>query len=292
MKAHPECIPCIIEQTLRAAKHVSSDPELHLKCLHDVCNHFSEIRQLDNPARECQFVYDGVMSHTGNYDPYSKEKKDANQMALKLLHSMSEDSDYFSQLEKAIQLSASGNIIDYGPQHSTNMEEDIKTSINKKLEICHADLLKKKIATAKNLLFLADNAGEIIFDSILLSLIQKMGLKITIALKSGPILNDITFQDAQKLQLLNQFRLIGTGSNAMGVDFDRSSNEFKHEFDQADIILAKGQANFESLEGLSREVFFLLRIKCPVIAKITGATVGESVLIFQESNGKILHRDK
>ncbi len=279
MRSYPECIPCIVEQTLRATKRLTENQQLHLDCLYDVCANFRKNRPLDNPARESQFAYETVMNHTGAADPYRDEMLWANKLAKEILSNLPHDSHYFTDMEAALRLSAAGNAIDYGPQHSSDIEQDVRDSIEQEPAVSHFSDFAEKLNNAENLLFLADNAGEIIFDKVFLSLIKDKGINVTIAVKSGPILNDVTLKTAREIGLDNDFPVIGTGSNAMGVDFWRCSDEFLELFKTSDIILAKGQANFESLHGTEREIFSLLRVKCPIIASLTGGPVGRSVFL-------------
>ncbi len=127
------------------------------------------------------------------------------------------------------------------------------------------------------MLIIGDNAGETIFDKVLIE--ELLNLEIIYAVRSGPIINDATIEDVELAGLNRQVRLISTGCDAPGVIRTECSQEFLKIFDEADIVISKGQGNYETLSEEEREIFFLLKVKCPVIAKHIGVDSGDYVFI-------------
>ena len=129
---------------------------------------------------------------------------------------------------------------------------------------------------ATDILFLADNAGELVFDRLLIELLPRQ--KITVAVKGGPAINDALRADAQVAGLEGLVAVMDTGSDGAGIVLEACSLEFQRRFARADLIIAKGQANFESLDGCGQNIFFLFKGKCPVVARHIGPAVGSLVL--------------
>ena len=140
---------------------------------------------------------------------------------------------------------------------------------------------KKEGAAAESILYLADNAGEIVFDKIL---IEQLGPeKIKLAVKGGPVINDATIEDVEETGLTDLVRVISNGNDAPGTILGLCSEEFRHSFEEADLIIAKGQGNYESLSDFDKNIFFLLKAKCPVVANHLGCEVGSTVLHSQNN---------
>jgi len=162
-------------------------------------------------------------------------------------------------------------------------DKQVHEAIDHALEApLEADLagFAETISSAKDILYLADNAGEIVFDRLL---IEQMPLKkVTLAVKGAPIINDATMKDAEATGLTELVEVIDNGSDAPGTILEDCSEAFRQRFDEADMVIAKGQGNYETLSEADKDIFFVLKAKCSVIARDLGCQVGS--LILQRSS--------
>ena len=182
-------------------------------------------------------------------------------------------------LEMAIRLAISANIIDFGAIQDLD-EETIDRTLSEAsaIPLDHAavELFRREVEQAKTILYLGDNAGEIVCDRLLIEQLPRE--KITFAVRGNPVLNDATITDAEAVGMTKIVPVIDNGSDAPGTVLEFCSPEFRDRFQAADFIIAKGQGNYESLSDNHQNIFFLLRAKCPVIAKEFNSPVGVQVL--------------
>ena len=217
-----------------------------------------------------------VREITGNPDPYLDVKKDATQKALKMLPKLREIRDRSSQkLETAIRLSITGNIIDLGINKSFELWDEVERVLNQELAINDIVLLHEKLEQAGSILFLADNAGETVFD---LLLIETLAKPVFYAVKGGPVLNDATREDALAAGIDKVAEILDNGLQAPGTILPLSSPDFQKRFMETELILAKGMGNYETLSEVKGPIFFLLQVKCPVIARDIGAKIGSTIV--------------
>jgi len=216
---------------------------------------------------------------TGIYDPFEQEKEQSNRIALELYNVWKPKVlQSLNPFDFALRLSIAGNIMDYGAYNNFNLEKTITKVLNADFAINHTKMLQEQIQQAKKVLFLGDNAGEIVFDRLLLEVIRHRN--VTFAVKSGPALNDATKKDAVTVGMHKIARIIDNGFNAPSTILRNCSTEFLSEFKTADLIIAKGQGN---LEGLFREndprIFFLLMVKCELVSEMLGVGIGDFVVL-------------
>jgi len=216
-----------------------------------------------------------------NSDPYKEVKKQSNDLALALYPRLKEYLNTVSdRLHEALKISVAGNVIDLGPQRDFDVEKELDHSLRFGFTIDHYEKFIQKLESAKELLFLGDNAGEIVFDKILVEEIRAMGKKVTYVVKEGPVLNDATMEDAVYVGMDKVAKVITNGTNYLGTCLDRVPAEFLDLLRNTDIVISKGQANFESLdqdEMAKGRIFFILKVKCENIAKETGVKLGDVV---------------
>jgi uncharacterized protein with ATP-grasp and redox domains len=174
-------------------------------------------------------------------------------------------------------LAAAGNIIDLGIFTDVNVGETVKRVLTKGLIIDDSREFTHKIAPGKRLLYIGDNAGEIVFDRLLINELASRGMNITFAVRSGPISNDVTLADAEAVDMQQYAKVIETGTDFMGIYPERCSSEFWEIFHGSDLVISKGHANFETLEVDHPGLFFLLTAKCEIVAKELGVQIGDTV---------------
>lgn len=226
-----------------------------------------------------------IREASGNPDPYRRLKDKMNNIALALLPALTETlQQQPDQREAVTRLAIAGNLLDAGSKNRLepeNLEHALQAVWNKPL-VGNIDELFSAADQAGHILYLADNAGEIVFDRLLIEALPTH--KIVAAVRGAPVINDATMADAQIAGISKIVRVITNGSDAPGTLLDECSAEFRACFNRADLIIAKGQGNYETLADADNRVFFLLTVKCPMIAASIGAPVG-ALVVKRASNG-------
>jgi uncharacterized protein with ATP-grasp and redox domains len=228
-----------------------------------------------------------VKSITGDFDPYKEAKRKQNELALRYESTLSAQIEEMSNpLKAAMIFSAAGNAIDLAPNCSVpDIYKQSMEMVSKGFAWDDYELFLKKMARSKSLLYLGDNAGEIVWDKILIEeLLDNFDVEIAYAVRGFPILNDVTWEDAHLVGLDKVVKVVSNGFDAPGTLLDRCSEEFLKHYRTSDLILSKGQGNYESLSGENRAIFFLLNVKCPVIAEDIHCDVGDLVLKAQPTH--------
>lgn len=200
-------------------------------------------------------------------DPFEYEKKQSNNIAIELYKKwkprvISNENPF----DLALRLSIAGNIMDYGANNDFDIHQTIYKVLEAKFAIDDSLLLRKKLKEAKKILFLGDNAGEIVFDKLFIETIMHFD-DITYVVKDAPVINDVTIKDANEIGMYLVADVITNGYDAPSTVLEKCSVEFLEQFDSADLIISKGQGNYEGLISLNdSRIFFLLMAKCDVIA--------------------------
>jgi len=279
MKTSLDCIPCFVRQALDAARLVSTVPAAHERILREVLRWAGEM-DLDQPAPIMgQRIHRLLRQIVGIEDPYRDVKDHQNRIALALLPDLKTKIEAVANpLYMALRLAIAGNVIDMGVNGNVT-ESGVRESISQALTepfVGEQNDFCKAVAEAQRILYLADNAGEIAFDRLLIE--QLSPARVTVVVRGAPVINDATMADARAVGLHEIAEIIDNGSDAPGTLLDDCSQEFKRRFTEADLILAKGQGNFETLSDEQHNIFFLFKVKCSVIAARVGLPVGTHVL--------------
>ncbi|OSS41266.1 Uncharacterized protein DESAMIL20_819 [Desulfurella amilsii] len=270
MKVKPECFVCFVSQAIRATEIISKKDEDAIRALKNVSEVLSRLSYDVAPPLISEFVYGSITKTLDHDDPYSEIKNKYNKIAIAYIKNLK---DYINnsedKLQAAINISVAGNIIDFGSQiEKFNIKETISKAINEGFLVNDIKDFKEKINKAKILLFLADNAGEIVFDKLLLETIKSLypNLDIYIALRGKPIINDVTKNDIEGLGLEDIGTIIESTKPTPGFWPDYCDEKCKKIYNSAEIIVSKGQGNFETLSEFDDDrVFFLFIIKCSVV---------------------------
>ncbi len=288
MHIEPECIPCLFNQVLRAFRLLK--PDISRKIVLDTQKKLMEyLINFDIEKKASPIIgkvaYNLVAEALGVKDPYASIKKQYNQLALqfydearKIVNSAKDP------LFKAIIVAALGNTIDLGTNHKIDFINDIKNFTPDNLAINDYETFKQSLLDTDHLLILLDNAGEIVFDKLLVETMLKIfpELEITCSVRSAPIINDATIEDAKFVGLTDLVQVI-EASDTPGIDIPTTTDEFKKHFFLKDgVILSKGQGNFESLYGMEipdKEVYYLLKAKCSLMERLF--SVKEGNIIFK-----------
>ncbi len=221
---------------------------------------------------------------TGIKDPFEEEKLAGNNTALRLYDfwkpEVLQSNDPF---RLALKLAIAGNIMDYAADFDFNINETIGQVLKSRFAINHSKLLKKKIQQAQRILYLGDNAGEIVFDKLFIEIM--MHPEVTYAVRGGPAINDATLDDALMIGMCEVADVVSNGFDAASTIIDKCSENFRTKFDNADLIISKGQGNLEGLIGDNDpRIFFLLMVKCDVIADTLKVKKGSIVVLNNEKH--------
>jgi len=279
MRTFLDCIPCFVRQALEAARFATDDEAIHERVLCEALRVVSALDPQTPPPAMGQGLHRLIRQLTGNDDPYRAVKQRFNALALhmypRLRRRIEEADDPFAT---AARLAIAGNVIDSGIDNrldETGVEDAVQHALWAPVRGDPA-AFREAIASAEDILYLADNAGEIVFDRLLIE--QMPPEKVTVAVRGRPVLNDATMEDAEAAGLTRRVRVIDNGSDAPGTLLEDCSEEFRRLFQRADLIVSKGQGNYETLSGVDKRIFFVLKAKCPVIARDLGCQVGDPVL--------------
>jgi len=276
MKTYLDCYPCLLRQALSAARRSgASDNQQHIILLKTM-KELSVFPTNSTPPQLAYRIHQCVQQLTSNLDPYRDDKDQSTQQALALYPELKKKvGAALDPLEMAVRIAIAGNIIDLGVAENYDLDATLKRVLTQDFAINDLAALRSALAQNLSVLYIADNAGETVFDRVL---IESLVCSVTYVVKSGPIINDATYEDAVAAGIDQVATIIDNGSNAPGTLFDQCSEEFLQRFNQADLIIAKGQANYESLSDSSAPIFFLLQAKCNVIARDLGISEGGIVL--------------
>lgn len=277
MKSYLDCYPCFFIQAIRTSRMITSDEKKIWQILNEVSLSLPEIHFGATPPEIGREVYRIISKRTGIKDPYRKIKEKCTRQALSLypelkkLINSSED-----RLMMAIRISIAGNIIDFGANFDFDLKKDVGTILSQDFSINHYREFCEALDKARKILYLADNAGETVFDRFLIEEINK---PVIYVVRAHPIINDATREDALLAGIDKVAEIVSSGCDAPGNILKFCSDEFLKIYRSADLIISKGQGNYEGLSDEDRPIFFLLKTKCHVIARDIGIDEGSIVLM-------------
>jgi len=286
---------CFMRQAHATALLSTDDPEMHRLVMNGTGQLLSSLDLSLSPPENAVAVYGLIADVTGVADPFARLKTESNLFAMELREKVRmrigrSDNPLYAALRYAI----AGNIIDYGTQH----EFDAITCLARCLDVAlrvddFSDFEQEvRVSVPLDILYLADNCGEIVFDGLLVEQLQRLGHRVVVAVRGQKILNDATMDDARMAGLGELCKLVSNGTSCPGTPLSSCSDELRRAFSDADLILSKGQGNFETLSEVAGPVYFLLTVKCPVVARhivtLTGLPAdtltgrGEPILLKKE----------
>ena len=275
-----DCLPCLIRQTVSIIKKTTEDPKQQTLLMKSILQQAGTLDLDQPPPKVAQLIHQLIQQKTGVMDLYQDEKRSQNAMALAWLPEMSRRIQAAKDpFQLALRLAIAGNVIDCGVTDEISEEEVAAALENALLEPIHGDLeaFRRALQSARRVLYLADNAGEIVFDRLL---IEQIGCKkVTLVVRGEEILNDVTRCDVQAVGLDQIVEVIDNGSGIPGTLLEDCSAAFRKRFAEAELIISKGQGNYETLSGVPANIFFLFKAKCSVIAGRAGVPMGTHVLL-------------
>lgn len=282
MKLFLDCLPCLLRQVLEVSRRITDNIETQEKILIDSIKIISNYKKYRCAPLLAHKIHNIAKKYTGNFDPYydikKQDIKSAKQLYNNLLDFMEKQED---NLLAALKISATGNIIDSAVYSNLDIKSCIEVELSKDFTICDIDLFRKKLKTAKHIVILGDNSGETVFDKILCEYLKDYN--ITYVVRSEPIINDATVIEAEESGLNDCAQIVSSGCGSPGVILEKCNKEFLDIFYSADIVISKGQGNYEALSNSKRGIFYLLKVKCPMVAKDINSDINGYVFKYIEN---------
>ncbi len=272
MRTYLSCVQCLVRNTVKIAEMLAEEDQVKEKIVKDMLREIADFDFQTPPPFMARRIYSYASERTGIPDPYQKQKDDSTRLARELLGKFLEEKRFDLQnFESLVRLAIGGNIIDFGVNCDLDLNEakkTIETAFQMPIDRNALRQAEEAMDRAENILYLLDNCGEAVFDTLL---VKKYREKITLSVKGMPILNDVTRREV----LDSGFggivkKIVDTGDCTPGVSLKHSSPEFLEAFHNADLIVAKGQGNFESLNTTEKPIVFLFMAKCELVANLLG----------------------
>lgn len=291
MRTYLDCIPCFFKQALEAARIAEVEPEAQREILNALAQTLPDFPLEASPPEMGRIIHRIVKRITKVEDPYREIKDRSNCFALeyydRLIDKVEQSGD---RLLTAVELAIAGNIIDYGVKNILDVDAELRRILeHEHMSVKHKDgktfqieEFRITLDKAKTVVYLADNTGETVFDRVLIEEIKRKDpeKEIFYIVKDKPIINDALIKDAQDCGIDKVAVIMSSGSDAPGTILSFCSDEFLNRFRAADLVISKGQGNFEGLSGTPVDsLYYLLLAKCPVIANDIGCDVGDVILL-------------
>ncbi|WP_456479761.1 damage-control phosphatase ARMT1 family protein [Nautilia sp.] len=281
MNISRECYLCIYKQTLNITKKLGLDEHSAAEILRGVGGILSKYGLNVTPPEIAAEVYEFISFETGVRDPFAEEKKESVKEALKFKKFLEQKlSSCEERVYNACKIAVAGNVIDLGVNHTYDLQKEIDSIFE--IEFFRNDygLFKEKLKKVKNIVYLADNAGENVFDEILIRELRRFTSEIYYFTRGKPIINDVTVDDLKGLEINSLAEIVDSGVKTPGFHLKFANEKAKKLFFDADMVISKGMGNFECLFGeCGRDVFYLFKVKCEVVAREIKAKIGEYVLM-------------
>lgn len=283
MNTSIECIPCFTRQAAEAIALSTPDPERRETLLREVLRVLADLDWRESPPAVAQRLHRLIRKEAG--DPYRELKARMNRLAIEVLdHAKQLIADAADPREAVVRVAVAGNLLDAGAKVQIRPED---------LPVLLRGIWETRLAgdaaeffdaagQARRILYLADNAGEIVFDRLLIEALPRE--KVTLAVRGSAVLNDALREDALLAGI--SVPIFGNGSDAPGTVLEDCSDEFREAFARADLIVSKGQGNYETLCGVRAPIYFLFTVKCPLVADQVGEPVGTMIARRSQKFGK------
>lgn len=277
-----DCVTCIIGQIEKATRLLQLNENLSNEIMTEVKNRSKNFDFTKTPPYVAKDVYQFLAKKTKLDDPLEKLKQESIKKAKQYVpfveKKVQESKD---KLFTAIKTSVAGNVIDFATTKEFCLDEEINSIFSTDFTINDYKIFKKELEKSTALIILSDNAGENVFDLVLIKTLKKLYPKLHIiyATRGSAIINDITTKEALQIGIDKYCKIISTGVDTPGLDKTRASKEFMELFEKTPLVLSKGMGNFECLESYEdKKVFFLFKVKCEVVANKVSQKLGEIIL--------------
>jgi hypothetical protein len=280
VKTELECLPCFFGQITRTLNYAGVNGDRGRSILRKAEKIIARASLDEVPARTTTLIHRILRKETG-VDPYKQVKESYNRIALERLTRLRRmAAETTDRLEGGVRIAIAGNVIDFGIYESFDLDRSLSESFLLPLSSIDYHNFVQAAANAQRILFLCDNAGEIVFDRVLIETLRDRGKDVTAVVKGSPVINDATLDDASAAGLTECAVVIDNGNDGIGTLLEACSQKFMDAYRSADLIISKGQANFETLvQEKDARTFFLFKVKCPVVARVLNRENGDIVLM-------------
>lgn len=284
MKLNLECISCNINQVIKITEILEINPIKREQIMREVLKYLHTASYNQSNPELIKGTWDIIIESINNKNPYKSIKEKYNSLLLTIENKIEKSiGTSNNELLKAIKISTIGNIIDFASNH--NFDEDIimkriENIDNEIISKDHSSKLIELLLNSKTLLFIGDNCGEIVLDKILLRTIKKYNPNIDIfyGVRGTPILNDVTTEDAKDVKIDDYAQIISNEDGSLGTVINKVGGQFKKIFNESDVVISKGQGNFESLSDVSKKnLFFMFLVKCKAVGRIIGTDTNQII---------------
>ena len=280
MNLKPDCLSCLLNQSLRVAKNLNLDENTSTKMMKIASSSIANYGEVSPPVAASD-LYSKLGVVAENDDVYKELKELSTKEAMKLLPTVKKEVENVSD---AIKSAVAGNVIDFATPNHFDLTEEFEKVFDTSFTIDDEALFFEKLEEAKSFMIIGDNVGEHVFDKLLLEMIKKNypELKLYYAVRGKPIINDVTLIEAKEIGIDKICNLVDSGVDTPGLAYAHASVEFMELYNSIDLIVAKGMGNYECLEGVKDErIFHLFKVKCDVVSTDVGAKLGS--LIFMQN---------
>ncbi len=275
---HLDCVPCLAGHAVRSARDLGLEEDAATELVRGTLERLLEFDWSLPPPLMGRHIHRAIRERIGTADPYLAAKRADTRAALALLPEMeARVAAARRPFLEAVRVALAGNIIDAAAGPGWDRGDAVLGALPEVDDEAAVERLEHRCRTAGSVLYLADNAGEIVFDRPLL---DRIGAdKITVVVRGAPALNDATLDDARRGGLEGRYTLVANGSDIPGTWLADCSADLVARVERADLIIAKGMGNYETLSGVDRPAWFLFIVKCPVLARETGRPLGRAVVL-------------
>lgn len=276
MKIFLDCIPCFLEQALRICRYLDISSEIQQRIIFglidEIKKHFSDYK----PPEMGGLVYRYIRDEVGIDDLYREFKRKDTENSLQIYPHLKElVANSENPLLVALKVSAYGNLIDYATCENPQIDREMEKILDCNFVVNDFQKFESDLNKADWILFLGDNAGETVFDRVL---IEQIGIRTKFAVRGEPVINDCTVEDARNAGIDEVAEIFSSGCDTPGIILDRCSDEFKRIFYEAPLVISKGQGNFEGLSDNDRPVYFIMTVKCQLVSRHINCEIGDMVL--------------
>jgi damage-control phosphatase, subfamily I len=282
------CIPCILKQSQALCNLLGvKDTNVQTQIMYDTMNALLENKEIPTAPHFSAYLQSIMNKHlngAGSLKKIKEENRTKAEKYLKYLETMMDAAD--DRLEMAVRIAITGNTIDLGANPNFDLEKEINIISSSAIHLEAFRTLKEDVRNARRILYIADNYEEALFDKFLIR--QLLPKEIIYAVRSNEILNDITLEDAKNLKMDTLCPVIESGSRITGTALEQASNEFIEVYHSSDLVIAKGQGNFETLLHADRPIYFMFKVKCEAISEMSGFPIGTGILFLNKKQTKEL----
>ena len=276
-----ECVGCIINQSLKVANAIGADEGLKNELHSTVTDMSKEFSFAQNPPEIAADVYEMMATIANKSDLYDEIKALSTKKAAALVPALKEKlKTSQDKLLMATKIAVAGNVIDLAAKVEFDLEDELTKVFQTAFAQDDFEAMQDALQNAKTVLVIGDNVGEHIFDYLFIETLQELypDVEYSYMVRGNPIINDVTMKEAKEAGFDKLCNLVDSGVNTPGFTYSRANEQAQKLFDSVDVIISKGMGNYECLNESKRSsIFFLLKVKCDVVANSLGKKLGDII---------------